>query len=315
MPKTLATRWELLDKLPSKHGQVHIANLTNESLVIPLSKKDKYVLKILTCNDDGSYCYQTHSDTIKLNIKLGLSGLMPGILDYRIDKVRDQYFVTKLYMVNGSEYIRLLNDLYDNYDRARPRRAGINEEQLDTLYRRYITRLIVLYNQLASIGICSFDTKNENIVLNYNSKYEITDMRLIDIEYDQLMIINNPMILDKSIVRVFCTAMLIMNFAIASLRTYYNRDRLLKYYQIALNTPIDGIHIMSIDEIKSQEGLTAFNKLTSDTHIITWGSMLWCYWNRHYDTNTFTDCTAAEQEFMIERTISSIFSPITPGRS
>lgn len=326
------TRWTLVGELPSKHRQVHIAHLTNESLLIPLSKKDKYVLKVLTSSylDDDSdkilYDTETHIDTIKLNIKLGLLGLMPGILDYSTFASDEQYFVTKLYMMNGTEYIRFLNDLYDkrrnniaynsrNVRRIQDPNIGIDDERLDTLYRGYMTRLIVLYNQLASLGICSFDTKNENIVLNYNSKYEITDMRLIDIEYDQLM--QNPINKKnqtESNIRVYCTAMLIMNFAVASLKTYCNIDRLMKYYRTSFNTPITGIHIMSIDEIQSSEGLIKLSKLISDTHIITWGSMLWCYWNRHGDTDTFTDCTVAEQEFMIERTLSAIFEPLVSSR-
>ena len=308
------TKWTLVRELPGKYKLVHIARLNNESSIIPLNKHDKYVLKQLdSCNRNPIYV-QLNIDTIRLNIKLSLMGLLPGILDYNDNPDKIMYFVTKLYMLDGADYIVMLNQLYDNfcYDSTQPgiRKLGINKIQLTKLYKAYITRMIVLYNRLAMLGVCTFDTKNENIVVNYNHRYEITDMRLIDINSDRIMVVKNPSELNM---QVFYTAMLLMNFAVASLYTFYNKERLLRYYRIAFNTSIIGIYSLHIDEIQSREILNEFKKLIPHTteHKITWCSMLWCYWHNHIDIDTFTVCSDVEQEFMIERILSEIFEPHT----
>ena len=299
-------KWKLIRDLPSKNGMVHIARLTNESSIIPLDRHDKYVIKIL----DSDHGDRINNNTIKLNIKLSLMGIVPSVLDYNDHSnesmnQKSMYFVNKLYMVNGSEYLVMLNQLYDDYCHTQPLGSiGINKHQLNKLYRAYMTRLIVLYNQLARVGVCSFDTKNENIVVNYNQQFVITDMRLIDIDYNRLMIIKNP---PELTIRVFYTAMLLMNFTVASLYTYHNKQRLLGFYRIIFNTAIIGIYSLDIDDIKSDKIFDEFKKLIPHTkYNITWRSMMWCYWNKHSDIDTFTDCTEVEQDFMFERILSEI---------
>lgn len=299
-------KWKLIRDLPSKNGMVHIARLTNESSIIPLDRHDKYVIKIL----DSDHGDRINNNTIKLNIKLSLMGIVPSVLDYNDHSnesmnQKSMYFVNKLYMVNGSEYLVMLNQLYDDYCHTQPLGSiGINKHRLNKLYRAYMTRLIVLYNQLARVGVCSFDTKNENIVVNYNQQFVITDMRLIDIDYNRLMIIKNP---PELTIRVFYTAMLLMNFTVASLYTYHNKQRLLGFYRIIFNTAIIGIYSLDIDDIKSDKIFDEFKKLIPHTkYNITWRSMMWCYWNKHSDIDTFTDCTEVEQDFMFERILSEI---------
>ena len=270
------------------------------------NRHDKYVIKIL----DSDHGDRINNNTIKLNIKLSLMGIVPSVLDYNDHSnesmnQKSMYFVNKLYMVNGSEYLVMLNQLYDDYCHTQPLGSiGINKHQLNKLYRAYMTRLIVLYNQLARVGVCSFDTKNENIVVNYNQQFVITDMRLIDIDYNRLMIIKNP---PELTIRVFYTAMLLMNFTVASLYTYHNKQRLLGFYRIIFNTAIIGIYSLDIDDIKSDKIFDEFKKLIPHTkYNITWRSMMWCYWNKHSDIDTFTDCTEVEQDFMFERILSEI---------
>ena len=294
-------KWKLIRELPSKNKVVYIARLINESSIIPLDRHDKYVLKILDSDNDSGI----NINTIRLNIRLSLMGISPSVLDYNDNPDKTMYFVNKLYMANGSEYIVILNQLYDDYCHTQPLGSiGINRNQLNKLYRAYMTRLIVLYNQLARIGVCSFDTKNENIVVNYNQNYEIIDMRLIDIDYNRIMIVKNPPDLT---IRVFYTAMLLMNFTVASLYTYHNKQRLLGFYRIIFNTAIVGIYSLDIDDIQSDKILEEFQKLVPRTkYNITWRSMMWCYWNKHRDTRTFTDCTNVEQDFMFERILEEI---------
>ena len=299
-------KWKLIRELPSKNKVVYIARLINESSIIPLDRHDKYVIKILDSDNDNGI----NINTIRLNIRLSLMGIVPSVLDYNDHSnesmnQKSMYFVNKLYMSNGSEYIVNLNQLYDDYCHTQPLGSiGINRNQLNKLYRAYMTRLIVLYNQLARIGVCTFDTKNENIVVNYNQNYEIIDMRLIDIDYNRIMIVKNPPDLT---IRVFYTAMLLMNFTVASLYTYHNKQRLLGFYRIIFNTAIVGIYSLDIDDIQSNEILEEFQKLVPRTkYNITWRSMMWCYWNKHRDTRTFTDCTEVEQDFMFERILGEI---------
>jgi hypothetical protein len=306
-------KWKLIRELRSKYGLVHIARLINESAIIPLSKRDKYVFKILDACDENPLYIRTNIDTVKLNIKLGLIGITPGVLDYGDYPDQSLYFVTKLYMSNGADYICMLNQLYDNYKSQendgpyksdKSERNSISKSEMKKLYRAYMTRMIVLYNRLAKIGICTFDTKNENIVVNYNNRYEIIDMRLIDIDCDRIIVVKKP---SELTIQVFYTAMMLMNFMVTSLYMYYNKERLLQYYRTAFKTKIIGIYSLDIEDIRSHEVLNEFKKLITDGHIPTWRAMMWCYWHKHSDVDTFTECREAEQDFMFERMLDEIF--------
>jgi hypothetical protein len=140
-------------------------------------KKLVYVLKILTNRNSKN---KINRLTIELQIKLSKLGIMPEIIDQGIrpaekgDPItfKRRFFVMTKYMIDGIDYLKLL------LSKSR------DPEITTILIRKYYKSVFDLYRKLASNGVCSFDSKHRNIVLNYDhTTLNITDIRIIDIDY------------------------------------------------------------------------------------------------------------------------------------
>jgi hypothetical protein len=141
------------------------------------SPKKLHVMKITTRKDSNDI---VNKMTIDLQTKLGKLGIMPEIVDNGIMPARKgdpitfkrRFFVMTKYMTNGSEYIDKLKKC-EKY----------NIIEITSRIRKYYNTVFDLYRKLAENGVCSFDVKNKNIVLNYDrTNLEITDIRIIDID-------------------------------------------------------------------------------------------------------------------------------------
>ena len=140
--------------------------------------KGIYVAKLLIRKDSNDI---VNKMTIDLQIKLGKLGIMPEIVDNGIaPPVQDdpttfvrRFFVMKKYMINGADYIVKLKQC-----------AKLIPIQISSKIWKYYNSVFDLYRRLATNGVCSFDVRNKNIVLNYDYKtLDITDIRVIDIDY------------------------------------------------------------------------------------------------------------------------------------
>ena len=250
--------WSILkaDNRGSSCSDIYICRLKNGT------NKKAYLIKIINKNE---YDFKEDSNTIKLQIKLSEKNIMPNVYDCgyiymkdyeltrvnRVNRVNEKicYYVMDLYMVTGGAYIiHIISKVHDKII-------------LDTLYEKYMKKVFTLYQQIALSGICSFDVKSSNVVVNYDAiTFEITDLRLIDIDYEFTEITRNPSI---QIADKYLTAMILMNFMI-----YLKYERLLYSETVQSITPIkyyyglisDKFDFDSLIDLKSQSEI--YNNIT-----------------------------------------------------
>jgi hypothetical protein len=166
--------------------------------------KELYVMKILTRINSQD---EVNKLTIELAIELGKKNIMPKVIDQGIypphkddpATFKRYYFVMTKYMADGLSYLtRLMAELYTD------------TKYIGKLIQKYYKSVFDIYRKLAKNGICSYDVKHKNIVLNYDPKtFEITDIRIIDIDYTYAKITYNP---DIKTVSQYFVAMVLMYY-------------------------------------------------------------------------------------------------------
>jgi len=168
-------------------------------------RKQLFVMKIITRINSNDTVNQM---TIDLQIKLGKLGIMPEIVDQGIQPAekgdpvtfKRRFFVMKKYMIDGSEYLEKLK-----------------QRDSTSQIRRYYIAVFDLYQRLATYGVCSFDSKHRNIVLNYDRKtLDITDIRVIDIDYSMAKVLTDV---------ESCDSVLVMQLYAAAVLMHYLTDR------------------------------------------------------------------------------------------
>ena len=198
--------------------------------------KKWYMLKIFQNYEDN---FLIDSTTIKLHIKLSSEKIMPDVYDcgyvyadeYYIGKSRpcdpnpknDKvcYYVMDNYIASGETYLEYVISSGKDKDK----------DYMDNLYKNYIKKVFTLYKKLAILGICSFDVKDANVVVNCDKNTgQIEDLRLIDIDCGYVEITSNP---TKTLSTIYFTAMILMNFMI------YIRYFSVKHSGKNLSSPIE----------------------------------------------------------------------------
>ena len=208
MTTTPSPRWNLVYNPDMESG--NIAMVWDCYLGKPgltKSQRKLFVMKIITRINSNDTVNQM---TIDLQIKLGKLGIMPEIIDQGIQPAekgdpatfKRRFFVMTKYMTDGSEYLEKLKQ---------------NKHDRTSQIRRYYSSVFDLYQRLASHGVCSFDAKNRNIVLNYDrATLDITDIRVIDIDYSMATVLTDV---------ESCDLVQVMQLYAAAVLMHYITDR------------------------------------------------------------------------------------------
>ena len=116
----------------------------------------------------------------------------------RIPKSKHIYYmVLPKYQIDGDKYLMAISMDSD-----------LSQNQKDELYLGYLTQVFDLYKKLADRGVCSYDAKNRNIVLNFEiDTYKILEIKLIDVDFDICKTFS-----DTDAAQLCYAAMLLMHF-------------------------------------------------------------------------------------------------------
>ena len=186
-----------------------------------------YVLKL--ARDDIENNSMTDQESIILQIELSRTGIMPAIYDcgyvfepeYYKNMKQDRYSqlkydkltycVMQKYMADGITYLFAVKEYFQK-----------DHKTIQKLFKTYMTKLFGLYKKLSLRGICPFDVKDGNVVVNYDPKtFELLDMKLIDIDLVSTSICVKVTV---EIANRYLVAMTLMHFTInyAHLREHYD---------------------------------------------------------------------------------------------
>jgi len=251
---------------------------------IGTSKKKLYVIKILTRKDSLDVL---NLRTIELQSELGKLGIMPEIIDQGIHPAnkgdpitfKRRFFVMTKYMINGFDYLKMLIS-------SRKKQTVIT-----LLIRKYYIAIFDLYRKLATSGICSFDAKNKNIVLNYDDiggTMEITDIRIIDIEYSFTKVYYSD--LDHLIISQYFVAMILMHYLTDNFtnnKTYPIYDC---YKNIIYKIDFDYLIDLRFDLIKD----------CAEYKTGTYIGLFYCYYDICYGSNSINLIEFAQTKNKIE---------------
>jgi len=225
------------------------------------TKSVLFVMKIITRKNSNDIVNQK---TIKLQYKLGELGIMPEIVDQGIQPAekgdpitfKRRFFVMKKYMIDGSQYLEKLK-----------------QRDSTSQIRRYYIAVFDLYQRLATHGVCSFDSKHRNIVLNYDRKtLDITDIRVIDIDYSMAKVLTDVESRDSVLVMQLYAAAVLMHYLtdrFTHCETYPTYDC---YRNIIPKINFDYLVDLRFDLIKDSA------EYKTGTYI----GLFYCYYGIHY---------------------------------
>ena len=255
-----------------------------------------YILKILKC-DDNHYNINFDYTTIQLHYKLSLINITPKIYDcgyYYEDEDKTKcicYYVMEKYDLCGMEYLNYIltnnyNDNVDNYYR---------------LYKEYMRKIFTLYKKLAKLGVCTYDIKDDNVIMNYNTKtHEIEDIRLIDMDCEFTEITLNPTV-EKS--NIYFTAMIFVHFITHNiLYKKLKNSPALKYYHGLISHDFD-----FYDLVKLKYSILQNNKYVIQDNISYQPYVfIVCYYHKKINADTFMKYSLNTRLDIFNKTITTI---------
>lgn len=138
----------------------HDSNSKGEGI---FNKKETFAFK-----DPYPELRNNHSDyhDLKLYQKLSTRMLVPRLIDFGLNKICKLCMITEKYDSDGAAYLKKIK----------------NTNRYPILGKIYFDNVLFLINKMSELGMCNFDMKNQNVVVNYDKQYRLTDMRLIDID-------------------------------------------------------------------------------------------------------------------------------------
>ena len=258
--------------------------------------KKLYVIKILTRKNS---CDAINLRTIELQTELGKLSIMPEIIDQGIcpaekgDPItfKRRFFVMTKYMTNGFDYLKMLIS------------SCKDKSTITLLIQKYYIAIFDLYRKLAISGICSFDAKNKNIVLNYDDSIppdksnksarrggtmQITDIRIIDIDYAFTKVYYSN--LDHTIISQYYVAMILMHY----LTDNFTHNKTYPIYDCYKNTiykiNFDYLIDLRFDLIKD----------CAEYKTGTYIGLFYCYYDICYGSNKINLIEFAQTENKIE---------------
>jgi hypothetical protein len=271
--------------------------ITRNEIIYVIKKNENinnlYVLKILK---NEIYDYVIDKTTIQLHYKLFFEGITPKIFDYGYiyaneyykndipnleryknkNDIRVCYYIMEKYEICGIEYIKTITKNVTDYDR------------LNQLYKKYMKNIFTLYKKLSLIGICSFDIKDTNVVINYNKKtFEIEDLRLIDIDCEFTEITLKPPIIKSTI---YFNAMILMHFIThQSLYKYSFESPSIKYYYGLIKKNFNFNYLTELKFSINQSYYPNHN-MDCNTYLL-----LFCYYYKKISVDEFITYTKNKQ--------------------
>lgn len=138
----------------------------------PISNNSKKTYIVRLSREESKYNEKLVKKDINLHIDLSQHNITPKVYFVGNDYNGKLCTVMEKYMINAKKYVLKIMDWAQN--------EGITRIFIHSLINKIEQKIL----QIAELGICNFDTKLANFVLNYDKKTMlINDIRLIDIDF------------------------------------------------------------------------------------------------------------------------------------